>query len=216
MRDPFQLEFDDLPVEIPVFPLADVLLLPRGQLPLNIFEPKFLAMVDDAFANQRLIGMIQRLQRDGDSPGALYGTGCVGRISYFEETQEGRYLLNLTGLCRFDINKEVSRPVPYRTVCPDWHPYQHDLQPQDCQLDMKNFLKTLEQYFKKMDMTCEKWDQLQDIDQEKLVATLAMVCPFATQEKQALLEAETLHKRAEILVTLMEMAIRERQTSCNH
>jgi Lon protease-like protein len=210
------MEFTDLPEEIPVFPLADVLLLPRGQLPLNIFEAKFLAMVNDAFAHQRLIGMIQLEQSPDDGPGALYGTGCVGRISCFEETQDGRYLLNLTGLCRFDVIKETSHPLPYRTVKPDWTPYRHDLQRQECQLDIKEFLKTLEQYFKKMDMTCEKWDQLEDIDQEKLIATLSIVCPFSAQEKQALLEAGTLHQRAEILLTLMEMAIRERQTSSNH
>lgn len=208
MRDPFKLDFAKLPEEIPVFPLADVLLLPRGKLPLNIFEPKYLAMVNDAFAGQRLIGMIQPQSRAEDGPSSIYGTGCVGRISYFEETHDGRYLINLTGLCRFDVIKEVSRSVPYRVVCPDWAPYQNDFDPELGPINLDAFLERLEHYFKKMGMTCEKWNELQNIDQEKLVATLAMVCPFTAQEKQALLEADDLTARIDMLMTLMEMAIR--------
>lgn len=211
----------NLPETIPVFPLNEVLLLPRGRLPLNIFENKYLKMVDDALANGRLIGMVQLTQSTagaGSVAAPIHKTGCVGRISYFEETDDGRYLINLTGVCRYDIIDEMTdSTTPYRRVHADFSPYTDDLFKNGAQIDnMDGLLKTLDLYFNKMDMTCEKWHKLQNIDQEKLIATLSMVCPFSTREKQALLEASCVKTRAELLQAMMEMAIREYDTNNRH
>lgn len=212
MTGVFDMAFEDLPQEIPLFPLPRVLLLPRALLPLNIFEPRYLSMIEDALKGDRLIGMVQpKPDRDGkEAPLATFQTGCAGRITAFEETEDGRYLVTLKGVCRFDIVKELSSPNGYRRVAVDWMPYAGDTT-EDTTTDVcrDNMIDVLRQYFEKMDMQCDKMDNVRTIGCEKLIATLSMVCPFGVTEKQALLEAPTLKERADILRTLLCMATQE-------
>jgi len=202
----FDPQFENLPNVIPVFPLPGVLLLPGGMLPLNIFEPRYLAMVMGALGGDRLIGMIQPLSDDdmaGNPP--LYNTGCAGRISRFEETPDGRILISLKGICRFDIGDELPLCDGYRRVAADWAGYRGDLQLETllC-LDRGRLFPALRCYFDRYGIEAD-WDMLGEAPDERLVTCLSMICPFGPSEKQALLEAETLDARAEILTTLVEM-----------
>jgi len=210
MSDAFAVPFAELPGEIPVFPLPRVILLPRAQLPLNIFEPRYLAMTADALrAPARLIGMIQP-RPDGDGE-TLYRTGCAGRISAFEETADGRCLLTLTGICRFDVAAELpSDNKGYRRARADWTAYAADVEP-DTETDIcrDTMMAHLRTYLQRMDMSCDRWDAIRNIGCEKLISTLSVVCPFACEEKQALLEAKTLADRARILQGLLKMAARD-------
>lgn len=206
-----------LPEEIPVFPLADVLLLPRGQLPLNIFEPKYLAMVNDAFRNGRIIGMVQPCPGGECGPTEMYTVGCAGRITTLEETGPDNYYINLTGVSRFNIIRETSGNNPYRQCLVDWEPYKNDLKPVvDPCFDTSQFLDTLQKYFQAQDMKCDKWDKMKNIPPEKLIATLAMVCPFSAREKQALLEAPCFAQRTELLIAMMEMALSRQASAAQH
>jgi uncharacterized protein len=209
MGDAFDTKFEDLPQEIPVFPLPRVILLPRIQLPLNIFEPRYLAMVSHAMTNGRLIGMIQP-RPDGDGE-QVFKTGCAGRIASFSETEDGRYLITLKGVCRFDVAQELPLAAGgFRHVKADWRPYQGDFEA-DRVTDVcrDTMMGTLRKYLDKMNMFCDKWETIRDIECEKLISTLSVVCPFETDEKQALLEAKTLPERAKILQALLEIAARE-------
>lgn len=192
-----------LPPELPIFPLPRVVLLPHVQLPLNIFEPRYLAMVDHALAGCRMIGMIQPRPDDGSR---LFDIGCAGRISAFEETDDGRYLITLTGLCRFRIAGESAADAGgFRKVVPDWTPYHADLKMEDgndvCREAM---LSSLKQYLKARGMSCEQWEQMREISCAKLVATLAVICPFTDIEKQMLLEAPDLDSRMKVLRAFLE------------
>lgn len=209
MGEAFDTKFEDLPQEIPVFPLPRVILLPRVQLPLNIFEQRYLAMVSHAMTNGRLIGMIQP-KPDGDGE-QVFKTGCAGRIASFSETEDGRYLITLKGVCRFDVAQELPMASGgFRHVKADWQPYQGDLEA-DRVTDVcrDTMMGTLRKYLDKMNMFCDKWETIRDIECEKLISTLSVVCPFNTDEKQALLEAKTLPERAKILQALLEIASRE-------
>ena len=197
----------DLPDVIPVFPLTDALLLPRGRLPLNLFEPRYLAMFDDALkTDHRMIGMIQPADQ-GDPPG-LRNVGCAGRISSFSETDDGRYLIVLAGVLRFTPAEEMQGFTPYRRVRADWGPFHDDLKPMapDEDFDRSEFLNILQRYFETSGLSTD-WDSLQEADEETLVNSLAMLCPYSAEEKQALLEAATLAERRASLTALMEFAI---------
>lgn len=205
----------DLPAEIPVFPLPRVILLPRVVLPLNIFEPRYLAMTEAALAAPaRLIGMIQ--PRAGAGEDALYKTGCAGRISSFEQTEDGRYLISLTGLCRFDVAQELPLSAKgYRRVRAQWGAYQDDLiEDKVTDICRETMMAQLRVYLAKMDMFCDKWDAIRNVGCEKLISTLSVVCPFECEEKQALLEAKTLPERAHLLQALLEVAARESECGC--
>ncbi|HCS22336.1 MAG TPA: LON peptidase substrate-binding domain-containing protein [Alphaproteobacteria bacterium] len=207
MADPFDISFDALPAEMPLFPLPRVILLPRAQLPLNIFEPRYLAMTRAALATDRLIGMIQ----PQDETGRLCKTGCAGRIVSFSETDDGRYLITLKGVARFNLSSApVQAAGGYLQVKPEWSAFKGDLEP-DTVTDIcrETMVNTLHAYFKKMGMSCDQWEQIRQIGCEKLVATLSVVCPFDAEEKQALLEAPKLSDRARILHGLLESAVRE-------
>lgn len=205
----FDPQFGDLPPVIPVFPLAEVLLLPGGMLPLNIFEPRYLAMVDAALRTDRLIGMIQPLKGDdmaGNPP--LYETGCAGRIRRFEETPDGRLLISLKGVCRFDVAEELAPHDGYRLVRADWSPYEGDLgADSNCCLDRGRLFPALRGYFKLHGIEAD-WHMLGEAGDDRLVTCLSMICPFGAPEKQALLEAPDVAARAEILTTLIEMGTR--------
>jgi hypothetical protein len=197
----------DLPKTIPVFPLAGVLLLPQGKLPLNIFEPRYLAMTEDTLATpDRMIGMIQPTEPETpDKPPALYSVGCAGRIASFSETEDGRYLITLTGICRFTIFEEIATMRGYRRVVPDFARWQADLsQAGEARLDRERLLAALKGYFSRNAMSAD-WNAINDSPDDRLVATLAMFCPFEPQEKQALLESESLADRAATLMALLEM-----------
>jgi uncharacterized protein len=204
---PFDPGFDELPPVIPIFPLTGVLLLPRGRLPLIIFEPRYLAMVSDALAYPRLIGMVQPLDGRGDAgEPAVYRVGCAGRITGFGETDEGRYQITLTGTARFEIAAELPLVRGYRPVQVNWTPFAGDLvETESGGVDRERLLAALKPYLKRHKVTTD-WEQITKTPDERLVSTLAMVCPFAPSEKQGLLEAESLEARARLLTALLEMA----------
>ena len=201
---------EDLPAELPVLPLTGVLLLPRGRLPLNIFEPRYLAMTRDALAPPRLVGMIQPLSPDGDGDVRanpdLYGIGCAGRIVSFSETDDGRFLMTLTGVARFEVEAELPMRSGYRRVIPRWDRFKGDLATDPGTVDRKALLASLKPYFESRGLKAD-WQLVEKTEDERLIAMLAMACPFAPPEKQALLEAPGVKARAELLLGLIEMAL---------
>jgi hypothetical protein len=206
----------DLPALIPIFPLPGALLLPRGQLPLNIFEPRYLAMIDDALrSGHRLIGMIQP---DGAHPGSedrpnLYKIGCVGRITQLAETGDGRYLLQLTGVARFRIEEEVISTTAYRQCQVTYDPFIDDFTARKGEeaVDRDRVLRALSDFLKANDLKAD-WDGIQNAPNEALVNALAMMCPYGSAEKQALLEAPDLKTRAEVLVAVTEIELAKKTT----
>jgi Lon protease-like protein len=208
----FTTSFSDLPATLPVFPLAGVLLLPGGQLPLNVFEPRYLAMLDDALASNRMIGMVQPTaepQQAVDQAGvpALYPTGCAGRIVQFAEAEGNRYLITLAGVVRFDIVQEITSMRGYRRMVPDWTAYRGDVEATgEAAIDRDRLLTALRGYFTHNGIKAD-WDVIQRTDDVRLVTMLAMICPFDASEKQALLVAREIDERAEAMIALMEMAI---------
>lgn len=207
-----------LPQEIPVFPLTGVLLLPRGQLPLNIFEPRYVAMTEDALRGDRLIGVIQprdfqQNMTDGHSP--LFTTGCAGKITAFEETEDGRYLITLTGVSRFQLAKETALHNGYRRARVNWTPYADDLQCHDYLGIDRNHLKDLlRSYFDMEGLSCS-WDTIDGASDDKLITALSMICPLDPGEKQALLEAECCRTRAKMFMTMLEMAVHNDKGGCD-
>jgi Lon protease-like protein len=202
---------EDLPAVLPIFPLTGVLLLPRGRLPLNIFEPRYLAMFDDALAGSRLIGMMQPVSAkddpvDAGAPAGLYAVGCAGRITSFNETGDGRYMVALDGLARFRIAEEMPLRRGYRRVAPDWTPFAADLIEDDTPIDRGRLVELLQAYFRRQQISAN-WDAIGQAPDERLLTSLAMVCPFAPSEKQALLEADCLSDRARLMMALLEIAI---------
>lgn len=204
----FSTRLDDLPATLPVFPLPGVLLLPGGRLPLNIFEPRYLAMFDDALASNRLIGMIQ--PNSGQERAAvpdLYPTGCAGRIVQFSETEDGRYLITLLGVARFDASSEVESMRGYRRVIPNWDAFHRDLDGEGgAGIDRDRLMASLRGYFERRGIKAD-WDAIERTDDAQLVTTLAMLCPFDPTEKQALLVAANPVDRAETMIALMRMAL---------
>ena len=205
----------DLPAVIPVFPLPGALLLPRGQMPLNIFEPRYLAMVDDAFGDRhRLIGMIQPDPVHGGSVSVppLYKIGCVGRITQLAETGDGRYLLELTGICRFRIEDEPTVLTPYRQCRVTYAPFADDFVARKGEdaVDRKALLQALSAFLKANELQAD-WEGIEDAPNEALVNALAMMSPYGAAEKQALLEAPDLKTRAEILVAVTEIELAKKQ-----
>ena len=199
---------DELPTEFPIFPLPGALLLPGGKLPLNIFERRYLAMIDDALASGRVIGMIQPDElRPGTPTGpALYRVGCLGRISSFSESEDGRYLVTLTGVIRFTIAVELESQRGYRRVRAELGRFRADLAspPATASIDREGLIGALRAYFSTRGFDAN-WDVINDMADDMLVVTLAMVCPFDPAEKQALMEAPDLADRASTLLTLLQM-----------
>jgi uncharacterized protein len=203
----------DLPETIPVFPLAGALLLPRGQLPLNIFEPRYLAMIDDALKGARVIGMIQPDDAKAVLPTqpALYEVGCAGRITSFEETGDGRYLITLTGICRFRIAGEEPVSTPYRQCRVDFTEFISDFMANlgDEEVDRDALLGTLSAYLDANRIEAD-WSGIRDAPVEALVNGLSMMSPYGPREKQALLEAPDLKTRADLLIAVTEFALAEK------
>ena len=199
---------DDLPTEFPVFPLEGALLLPRGRLPLNIFEPRYLAMTEDALGAGRMFGMIQpdpAARETGCGPG-LYRIGCLGRLASFSETDDGRFLITLNGVIRFAVQSELSQCRGYRRVRGDVSGYLDDLnlEPRPIGMEREALLAALRGYFAHRGFEAN-WDAIRKIPDDMLVITLSMICPFEPAEKQALLEAATDRERATALLALLQM-----------
>ena len=205
----FDPEFDDLPATLPIFPLTGVLLLPRGRLPLNIFEPRYLNMVTDALGGNRMFGMVQPAEAEAEQTEgepAVYPTGCAGRITHFEETRDGRFILSLKGVCRFRVVEEIPTTRGYRRCTPDWAHYRDDLtRPEEVTIDRKRLTDAVRAYFKAKGLEAN-WEAIEKANDEYLVTSIAMLCPFEPPEKQALLEAPDLKARSELLTTIVEMA----------
>jgi Lon protease-like protein len=203
---------DELPRAIAVFPLSGALLLPRGKLPLNIFEPRYLAMTEDALAAGRMFGMIQPDPKAplGLSGAGLYRIGCLGRLSSFSETEDGRLLITLTGLIRFAVEHELDINRGYRRVRPDFSDFLADLNQDTAPtgVEREALLAALRGYFGRRHFEAN-WDAIRRMPDDALIVTLAMVCPFEPAEKQALLEARTQAERATILLALLQMGAAE-------
>lgn len=208
---------EDLPGVIPVFPLPGALLLPRGQMPLNIFEPRYIAMIDAALmSGNRLIGMIQP---DAAHPGSedrpnLYKVGCVGRITQIAESGDGRYLLQLTGISRFRIEEELPVHTPFRQCRVTYTLFLDDFiaRKGEEDVDRKSVLKALSDFLKANNLKTD-WDGIENAPNEALVNALAMMSPYGSAEKQAMLEAPDLKTRADILVAVTEIELAKNSTS---
>lgn len=200
-----------LPEALPLFPLNGVLLLPRGELPLHVFEPRYTAMVDDALRGDRVIGIIQPKQTHGETvpdSAPLFAVGCAGRITSFSEAGDGRYYVTLTGLSRFSMRNELPPHNGYRRAAADWGPYARDRDPADhLDLDRVRLRALLESYFQQHGIACD-WDYIDGASDEKLITCLSMICPFDAAEKQALLEAVCCNTRAAQFMTMLEMAVK--------
>ena len=230
------LSISDLDGDLAVFPLPGALLLPRGRLPLNIFEPRYVAMIDDALRSRRLIGMVQPqgVEADDDddddqeedadespaqhasamrlpasaSPGAptLYQVGCAGRLTSFVEREDGTYAVTLAGVARFRVQREIASLHGYRRIAPDFSMFGDDLmEPKPAAFNRDALIEALRRFFALRGFEA-RWDAIEQMDDETLVITLSMICPFPVAEKQALLEAHTLAQRADTLLALLQMA----------
>jgi Lon protease-like protein len=207
----------DLPEIVPVFPLSGALLLPRGQMPLNIFEPRYLAMIDDALRDgHRLIGMIQpdvTHSSDSERP-SLFKVGCVGRITQLAESGDGRYIIELTGVSRFEVVEEMAASTPYRQCRVDYFPFVDDFTARkgEDEVDREALLEALTEFLKANHLKVD-WEGIESAPNEALVNALAMMSPYGPAEKQALLEAPDLKTRAEVLVAVTEMDLAKKRTS---
>ena len=200
---------DDLPDTIPVFPLDGALLLPRAQLPLNIFEPRYLQMVETAMSGERIIGMIQTagMEPGGDQP-VLCKIGCAGRITSYAETPDHRLLITLTGICRFHVVAEQPSATQFRIVSADYNAFHDDLVAGfgEEDVDREQLLSAFSAYLDDNDLQTD-WKEVTSVPNEALVNALSMMSPYQARDKQALLEAIDLKSRAEVLIALTNMAL---------
>jgi hypothetical protein len=212
---PYKVDFNDLPEQIPIIPLHGVLLLPRGKLPLNIFEERYLELLEDVMRSRhRLIGMVQPASREDEH--SVYKTGCAGKITSYQETEDGRNLITLTGLCRFTIVDEVYHQEKYRRVRVRWQDYKDDLQTSyGANIDRNRLIDLLHTYFDIHDLTCD-WELVEKSPDERLITSLSMICPLDACEKQVLLEAPCCKERAEKFMAMLEIAVKSQDTVYNN
>ena len=214
---PFFPTADQLPATLPLFPLENAVVMPQAELPLNIFEPRYLNMVTDALASHHLVGMIQPLGRQrGDVP-ALHRTGCAGRITSFRETGDGRILITLTGVCRFDIGEELPTIRGYRLAKPEWQRFLDDLDTgqRDDESQQPALLGLLRDYFKRQKLVVD-WEVVEQLSLLELVHTMTVLLPFEPMEKQAILEGVTLPERTGTLRSLLEFRIQQGNEPLRH
>lgn len=202
--------FADLPQTIPVFPLPGLLLLPGAQLPLHLFEERYRDMIRDAIKADRTIGIVQpRDPNNSEWAPTLYGIGCLGRIVSFRESEDGRYYINLTGVCRFDVTGEITGETQYRRMTVDYTRYEKDMAADRDDatglIDRTTFMPSLKSFLTQFDVNVD-WDALEKVDDAPLLRSLAMTCPFEPSEKQAILEAETSADRGRLITALIQMA----------
>ena len=196
----------DLPKSIPIFPLPKAVLLPRSRLPLHIFEPRYLAMIEDCMKTpNRLIGMVQPTGADD----RLHSIGCAGKLTQFSETEDGRYMVTLTGVSRYRIESEIDGFTPYRRFNVSWDSFKKDRESpiQDSTFDRKIFFELLKKFLEGEGLSTD-WETLQQADKELLINSLSMMLDFDLEDKQALLEAPSLQTRRETLTTLFEFSLR--------
>ena len=205
MRNTFSPKFGELPATLPLFPLEGAVVLPHGQLPLNIFEPRYLNMVFDALADARLIGMIQPLPDSSIPEPALHQTGCAGRIVSFSETRDGRLLIVLGGLCRFDVVSERTVERGYRLAEISWSRFCHDLKEEQTELESGRLLAAAKHLLEHRSMTVE-WEALDELGTPELIDTLGSSLPFSPQEKQGLVETKVLQDRLNLVTALCEFS----------
>lgn len=204
---------EDLPRRVAVFPLSGALLLPRTELPLNIFEPRYLQMVTDALSGSRIIGMVQpESEEEGGERPSVYKVGCAGRLTSYAETPDGRFLITLSGICRFRIIRELDCATPYRQVEADYVPFADDLEPGlgEGNVDRALLLKTFDAFLKANNLKAD-WQEVNAADTETLVNSLSVMSPYPAKEKQALLEAQDLKTRADVLIAITEMTLARAQ-----
>ncbi len=201
---------DALPEELPLFPLSGALLLPHGHLPLNIFEPRYLSMVEDALGIGRIIGMVQPRNPFGDpvpDDAVLYPVGCTGRIVSFEETETGHLFIALRGMCRFSITRELPLEKGYRRAQVDYQAFGGDIHDDEGQIvNRPRLIGAVRKFLELKDIEVD-WQAIEEAADETLVTSLAMICPFEPREKQALLESPGVTERGDLLTSLMEMAL---------
>lgn len=198
----------ELPQSLPMFPLAGALLLPRAELPLNIFETRYLAMFDAAMSGERMVGMIQPVAGDSSDVPELVRIGCAGRITSFAETDDDRLLVSLTGVCRFEVQSEQVVETPYRLCTVAYDRFAADLVAENGSraVNRDAVLKAFRQYLEANSMSAN-WDDVAQVSTESLVNSLSQLAPYPADEKQALLEAEDLKARADMLIALTELAL---------
>lgn len=208
----FKYKKDDLPEILPIFPLSQALLLPGGDLPLNIFEPRYMQMVKDSLATDRLIGIIQPVsdQSQSQEPRKIYDIGCAGQISSFTEKADGNLMITLTGICRFKVQREIPQDYPYRRVHASWDDFCGiDLVPSDCCIKetRPQLIELLIPYLEQNDMVVDK-DKIDDVPDDRLMTCLSMLCPFDKAEQQALLEANNQKERCRLMLTMIEFSLK--------
>lgn len=208
----------DLPRRLPIFPLSSALLLPGRSLPLNVFEPRYLQMVEDVLGADRFIGVVQPTDPDSEeSDPELQSVGCAGRVTAFREAEDSRYLIQLHGLCRFEVVREIDREGRlYRTVEPSWERFADDLRTRpEADIDRDELLAHMRSYLEARDLEAN-WEAVEDTEDAELVDMLAMSCPFEPTEKQALLEADDVDDRSQLMVAMMNMASLEGAGPATH
>jgi Lon protease-like protein len=220
LDDRFAPAFEDLPRELIVFPLPGALLLPYGRLPLNIFEERYLNMIEDALAERRMFGMVQTKEPHASlvpNGAELFDVGCAGRIVSFAETGDGRFVLTLEGVCRFKIQREIEGRRGYRRMAVDYAPYRHDLDDDGWKLDREPFFELLKTYLDARGLRVDA-EALERAPDKLVIATLGMMCPFDLKEKQALVEAKDMDAMTEIMRSLMQMSViaGEDQSTAKH
>ena len=203
MRNAFTPTLEDLPEVIPLFPLSGAVVLPHGQLPLNIFEPRYLSMVFDALAGLHLIGMVQPLHSEESGFLDIQHTGCAGRIVNFSETRDGRVLLVLSGISRFDIKRELELYRGYRRAEVSWSRFSHDIDDKEIGIDRDRLISSAKMYLESRQLTID-WNSLDSLELPELVDTLASSLPFSSREKQGLVETLLINDRCQLLIALCE------------
>ena len=214
---PFMPGFDQLPETLPIFPLSDAVVMPGSELPLNIFEPRYLNLVADAMSSHRMFGMMQPDPSKPDQPEAVYRTGCGGRITTYQETGDGRIELVLTGICRFDIRQEMASTRGYRLVMPDWEPYRTDFEASltTAVEHRDRLIYLLKNYFNSTRLETD-WKTVLRIPPDRLVNTLTTLLPLGSREKQAILEAISPQDRVDTLISALEMQTHESHDTPRH
>ena len=214
-RSPFFPSFDSLPNTIPIFPLAGAIVMPGVQLPLNIFEPRYLNMVQDALATDHIIGMIQPIRDRDEEEVPLQQVGGAGRITSYSESNDGRIVMVLTGVCRFSVYEEIEERSGYRRVIADWSQFTGDYDEEDVQLkNREGFFEILHSYIgaRRLEIS---WDDLGKLTDGALINLLCTHLPFEPEEKQMLIETIGLNERAELMRGLMNLALATRQNPGN-
>ena len=205
--------YKDLPDTLPIFPLPGVIVLPNGNLPLNIFEPRYISMVEDALRNNRMIGMIQPNPVSKKYNG-LYPIGCASKIISFSETSDNRYLIELKGIIRFKIFKEIDASRGYRNIIPVWQSFKHDLSIKLENFNIDNLLELLKKYFNNNNINVDL-DELYKIPSDQIISAIPQICSFQNNEKQAILEAKTDVERVEVIISLLKMSLSDEGENIN-